>query len=192
MSNFRSQILDITFNGSFPGVDTISLANDVMPGQWVLQEGSVTFSWQEKKGYGLDGASIVATGRELAKPVFIARFWNVADWTNFNDNFRSKYFSKAAYTLAALQTYAIGILHPELNKVGVMYVAPAEIPWFTNNGKGLWTGRVRFIEWRGAPVIAQESPDAALPTAHAPQPSSADNAAAGEAQEINEVKGGRG
>jgi hypothetical protein len=179
------------FPGTFPKKDTITLGSDEMPGSWVLEPGAITFGWQTQQGWGLDGAVIKPTGRHLAHPTFLVRFWDVAAWNAFQP-LRRKYLSKAAYTLAAFKTYAISILHTELNNAGVLFVAPEEVPWFTNTGRGLWVGTVKFIEYTGTPKPVLESPDAVIPAVGAPQPSAADNAKAETALHEAELKGSRG
>jgi hypothetical protein len=155
-----------------------------MPGQWILQAGAKIFGWQEQKGWFLTGASLRPTGDPLVSFSFLVKFWDVRDWNSFQQ-FRTKYLTRPVFTGASVN-YAIGIIHPELNFHGVTQVVPAETPFFTNNGKGLWTGTVKFLQYR-KPVAALESPAAAIPGAAPPTPSANDARNAAKALRASQI-----
>lgn len=161
------------FYTGFPGVNTIALSGEVMPGQWILQPGGKPFGWQEQKGISLTGATLRAIGDPLVHVVFLVKFWTVADWDKFQP-LREKYLVRPAFSTSKAFTYAIGIIHPELNALGIDAIVPEETPFFTNNGKGLWTGNVKLQQYR-KPIAALESPPAVLPAAAKPVPASLDN-----------------
>ena len=174
----------------FPAVDTIILGSNAMPGQWILQPGGKEFGWQIQQGWGLSGATVRPLGDLLPGPIFLVKFWNAMDWDLFQP-FRDKYLSKAVFTVAGAKTYAIGIYHPELAAVGVTSVVPKKVPWFCNNGKGLWTGMVEFLQYR-KPVIVAESPNASIPAAAAPTPSASDQLDAASKLHTAQLQGSRG
>jgi hypothetical protein len=62
---------------------------------------------------------------------------------------------------------------------------------FVNNGKGLWTGTVEFLQYR-APTLAPERPFAPIPPAAAPNPSAADSLEQQQLSAQAQVMGGRG
>lgn len=176
---------------SFPGVNTITLGNSILPGQWILLPGAAEFVFQEQQGIGLSGATLRVIGDKLAHAVFLARFWNVADWDAFQP-IRKKYLTRAVYSQGGGPgTYTIGIVHPELNFLGVTAVALAKTPWFVNAGKGLWTGQVEFIQYR-KPKPALESPDAAIPAAAEPNPVAADAFEQEQLLHQGQIAGARG
>jgi hypothetical protein len=179
----------IAING-FPSVDTIILGGDRMPGQWILQPTSKEYGWQVQKGWALAGATVRPIGDELVSASFLVRFHTAADWAAFQP-FRRRYLAKALFTAGGEATYAIGIVHPELNALGVTAVVPRKVPAFTNNGKGLWTGTVEFLQYRKA-VPVPESPQAAIPAAAAPAPSAADALEQEQQAHQEEVQGARG
>lgn len=152
----------------FPGVNTITLAGKVLPGQWVLQPGASEFVFQEQQGIGLSGATLRVIGDKLAHCVFTAFFWKDSDWDLFQP-IRKQYLTKAVYQQGTAGTYSIGIVHPELNFLGITAVALAKTPWFTRTPQGKWYGSVEFIQYR-KPKPALESPDAAIPAAATPAP----------------------
>jgi hypothetical protein len=174
----------------FPAVDTIVLGQDVMPGQWVALPTKKEFGWIIQKGWGLSGATVRPGGDELIVAPFAVGFWNAADWVAFQP-LRKKYLSKALFSVAGNLTYAIGIVHPELNALGVRSVVPKSVPIFTNNGKGKWIGTVEFLEYR-KPRPALEAPAAAIPAAAAPVPSAQDALEAEVAKHAAELAAARG
>lgn len=146
----------------FPATDTIALGTDVMPGNWILQAPcEKEYGWQIQKGIGLSGATVRPIGDELVVARFLVRFFNSAEWDLFQP-FRAKYLSKPTFSVIGGVGYAIGITHPELNKLGVNAVVPKKQPAFTNSGKGLWIGTVEFLQYR-KPRPALESPNASIP-----------------------------
>jgi hypothetical protein len=177
---------------AFPGVNTISLGGSVLPGKWSLMPGGAEFIFQEQQGIGLDGASLRIIGAKLAYPSFVAEFWKVADWDAFQP-LRKKFLTKAVYAQLGSQgtTYAIGIVHPELNFLGITSVVLAKAPWFVNVGKGRWVGQVDFKQYRPSKV-APESPDAAIPAAAEPAPSAQDAFEQEQLLHRSQTQGARG
>lgn len=157
----------------FPGVNTISLGESELPGQWILQPGAAEFVFQEQQGIGLSGATLRVIGDKLAHATFLAIFWKESDWDRFQP-IRKKYLTRAVYKQGTAGSYAIGIKHPELNFLGIVSVALAKTPWFTRTPQGKWYGQVEFIQYR-KPKPALESPDAAIPAAAEPNPSAQDS-----------------
>jgi hypothetical protein len=175
---------------SFPAVDTIRIGADVMPGNWILLPTFKEFGWQIQKGWALTGATVRPIGDELVVAPFLVRFFRAQDWAAFQP-FRMKYLQKAVFKVAGNLTYALGIVHPELNALGVTSVVPRRVPAFTNNGKGLWTGHVEFLQYR-KPQAALEAPNASIPAAAAPQPSAADALEQEQLAHQAQIAGARG
>jgi len=170
--------------------ESIWLGQDLQPGQWILAPGGKEFGWQEQKGWLLTGASLLPIGDPLVPFEFLVKFWRVKDWDYFQQ-FRKKYLTRPAYSPAGNATYAIGIIHPELNAVGISSCVPVITPFFTNNGKGLWTGVVKFKQYRKA-QIAMERPRAIIPAAAAPNPAASDALEREQLTHTSQILGGRG
>lgn len=175
---------------TFPAVDTIKLGGDTMPGQWILQPTAKEYGWQIQKGWGQAGASVMPVGDELVVATFLVRFHRAHDWAAFQP-YRMKYLQKALVQRGGQATYALSIEHPELQALGVVAVVPRKTPVFTNNGKGLWTGTVEFLQFRLAKPMP-EQPRAQIPAAPEPTPSSEDALNQAGAAHQDEVEGARG
>lgn len=174
----------------FPFQDTIVLGVDMMPGVWWLLPGAKEFGWQQQKGTGLTGASLLPIGDPLVEASFLVKFFAPADWTKFQP-FRIKYLTKPVFNPATRVAAAIGIKHRELNALGVTVVVPKKTPWFTNVGKSLWVGQVDFIQYR-PPRLAKEAPRNVYAPETGAQPSAADVVDQANATNKAGIRGARG
>jgi hypothetical protein len=182
---------ELGLSSGFPSVDTIKLGPDVMPGQWILQPCAREFLIQIQQGWGLDGASSRLAGAQVVDSIqFLARFWTASDWDAFQP-LRRKYLLKPAYSVAGNKNYAIGILHPELQAIGVAAVLVKRTPVFTNTGKGLWVGIVEFSEFK-PPKPTPEFSQVAIPAAAEPQPSAQDALEQEMLTHQGQIQGARG
>jgi hypothetical protein len=154
--------MTIPFAPGFPSVDSISINGVPAPGQWILQPCQKVFGWQIQQGYALSGATVFPKGDELVVAPFLIRLWDPADYPLFVE-FAARFLKKPVFSIG-LTTFAIGLYHPELIRLGVRAVVVQKEPALTNNGKGLWTGTAEFLQYR-KPVIAAGKPKAAIPAA---------------------------
>lgn len=150
----------------FPAQDTISLNGIEMPGQWILQPTSKVYGWQIQQGFALSGATVFPKGDELVVAPFLVKIWDPDDFFIF-DIARTQLLKKAVFSVGGVASYALGISHKELNALGVTAVVVRKTPAMTNNGRGLWSGTVEFLQYR-KPIPALSKPNAAIPGAKAP------------------------
>ncbi len=157
----------------FPAVDTITVAGGPAPGKWTLVRGSKVYGWQERKGFGQSGATVVPTGDELVKPEFHVEFFDPKDWLLFQA-FRAQYLKKALVGVpGAPGALALGIDHPELKALGCTSVVVQEVEAFKNDGFGVWAGNIKFLQYR-PPQLALSKPDSAIPDLISPRPTAQD------------------
>lgn len=158
---------------SLPGVDTISIGVIPAPGQWILQPCSREFGWQINKGFALSGASVFPTGDELLVAPFLIKIWTDAQYDLFVP-FAAQFLKKAVISPGGgFTAFAMGITHPELQRLGIQSFVVKKHPVLTRNEKGLWTGVAEFLEYR-KPVPALGKPNAAIPGAATPVPTATD------------------
>lgn len=159
---------------SFPGVDSITLANVQAPGKWTLMRGPKQYGWEVRKGTYLSGATVIPTGDELVEAEFLVEIWDPLDFVAFRA-FRASYLKKPLIGVAGAPTAAaLGIDHPELQDLGVASVVVREVNPVTNDGFGVWTTTVKFLQYR-PPQPALGRPDATIPDAAPPVPTAQDN-----------------
>jgi hypothetical protein len=157
----------------FPAADTINIGGSTAPGKWRLIEATKQYGWDIRKGQALDGATVVPTGDELIVAKFEVTLWDEAQFAPFY-LLRTTYLRKALRkTSGSLNTWAIGVDHPELGALGAGDFVVKEITPLVNNGNGLWTCTVTFLQYR-KPKAALSKPDAAIPAAAAPMPTAQD------------------
>lgn len=159
---------------AFPAVDTITIANVQAPGKWSLVRGPKVYGWEIRKGMYLSGATVVPTGDDLVEPEFLVEIWDPVDYIAFKA-FRAAYLKKALIGVAgAPVASALGINHPELQELGCSSVVVKEINPMLNDGTGVWTSTVKFLQYR-PPQPALGKPDATIPDAAPPAPTAQDN-----------------
>lgn len=157
----------------FPAQDTITIASAPAPGKWTLQKADKEYGWQIRKGFGNSGATVVPTGDELVEPEFLVEFWDPEDWVLFQP-FRALYLKKALVGVpGSPSSMALGIDHPELKAQGCTSVVVRKVSIFKNDGFGVWSGTVLFLQYR-PPQLALSKPAAAIPDVGTPRPTAQD------------------
>lgn len=100
--------------------------------------------WDEKKGYGQSGDTIVYTGDGRAKPVIKCFAWTAAHFEAW-----------AAWDAAVLEAPPNGakpkakdIRHPELNRLGINSVVVEDDTQWEQTGHGMWTREIKLQQYR--------------------------------------------
>lgn len=159
---------------AFPAVDSITLANVQAPGKWTLLRAPKVYGWEVRKGMYLSGATVIPTGDDLVEAEFLVEIWDPIDFVAFKA-FRAAFLKKALVGVAgAPVATALGIDHPELQELGCSSVVVREINPVLNDGFGVWTTTVKFLQYR-PPQPALGRPDATIPDNAPPVPTAQDN-----------------
>jgi hypothetical protein len=155
--------------GGFPVADTITVAGLPAPGKWTLQKGDKEYGWQIRQATAMTGATVVPIGDPLVEPEFLIEFWDPLDYQAFK-LFRTTYLKKPLVAVTGSPTgLALGIDHPELKELGVSSVVVKTITPVLNDGYGVWSCKVKFLQYR-KPLPALSKPDAAIPDNGVPRP----------------------
>lgn len=160
---------------AFPAVNSITLAGQTMAGRWTLTDCDKVFGWQIQKAFGLSGAGVFPIGDELVVAKFEVAIWTDADMRRFLQQRKLLLNKPVVVVKGTVSTKALKIGHPELVKLGVDSVVMKSISALRNDGTGLWTCSVEFLQFR-APVLASNKPSGVIPDAHKPQPTAQDAA----------------
>ena len=159
-------------SASFPEQDYLIIGGERSPGLAIITGGNKAFGWQVNKGTYLSGATVVPTGDELAEFTVQFILHDENDYPLW-EAYAKKYFAKALFKVpgSADTTYALGIKHPILNgpPLNIDKVVVKKITPMLNDGTGLWTATVDFLQYR-KPVPALGKPPAAIPSAATPKP----------------------
>lgn len=160
--------------------ESMTLAGQALPGQWLLTDLTRVFAWDQRKGYGLSGSYVVPLGDPLCEFTFDGKIWTSADAGNYRKLLKTILRKPAGLNMGASNSFAaMGISQPQVNDMGitavvVTSVTPLMNPLVTSGGKGAWTFRVKFLEFR-APLPAIGIPKTIIPDKAPPSPTAVDN-----------------
>lgn len=157
---------------SFPAVDTIIVGGFVLPGRWDV-EARRMWKWAYAIPAGFDGVSFTSVQTPPAEIKATGTFWTDEQWTLFKQ-FDSQIFKKPAKTLgllggATLASFALGVTHPELERLDITAVLVEEVKSLRQTAGGLWVGEVTMLEWRKGKPLPQP-PKTKIPSVSAPLP----------------------
>lgn len=156
MSNFSISPFANPFT-SFPVVDSFSLMGAVLPGQWRLQKATRHWEWAYVVGPGYIGATYTSVSGPPVNIEFRGEFWNPVDWATFKqiDALILKSPAKGVgLTGSQLSSLALGVTHPELQRLGVNSVVLFEKEPLIQEAGGKWVTHLRFLEWTRALKLA--------------------------------------
>lgn len=122
--------------------------------------------WDERRGYGLSGATVVFRGIGLSEFKARLRLYNSQDWSNWHA-FRGLLQRPPTPTPSATSVQrpprvvprALDIQHPLLEDLGIRSVVVVNVLQPEQTGNGEWTIEIVFKEFR-RPVVALSRPDA--------------------------------
>lgn len=156
-------------------VDWVSIGGQKSPGIATVKGGASLRDWEQRKGYGLSGASSVYTGDSLSDFEIEFKIWDNAD-------LRGSMFTEWYLFAQVLRKVPRGkrpksftIFHPMLAEVGITRAVVTKVGQFSQDKDGIFTKTVNFLEYREpTPILAK--PKGAIPNAAEP-PADATSAA---------------
>ena len=143
--------------------DYILLAHRKSPGIAEVVGASSVRNWDERKGYGLDGAFAVYRGRGLTKFSVVIRLYSEQDWADW---YAWKTIVDRVPTKRGGTSPAAGYLdieHPILEALGVKAAAVQELMQPEQTDDGEWTIEIKFLEAR-FPKFALATPEGSAAT----------------------------
>jgi len=136
-------------------VDFIVLSGVRSPGICELEKASSPRRWDERRGFGLSGATTIFRGVALSHFVAKFRLYSAEDWAGW-----STFSTMLARPPVGERPRALEIVHPILEDLGISAVGVEELKQPIQTGHGEWTVEVLFIEYRKlAPALS--APDGA-------------------------------
>ena len=163
-------------------VDYVLLASQKTPGIATVEGFGSPRKWDERKGYGTSGTTIVYTGDDLSKgsvkiKLYTPQHWS--DWYTFKPIVDKP--PKGA------KPKAIDIWHPHLQDLGVTSVVVEDLIQPIQTADGEWTIEIKLIQYRAPkPAIAVPSGSTTKPPA-AETPSPADKMIADLTNQVNQL-----
>jgi hypothetical protein len=158
----------VTFEG--PTINGIP-----MPGQWLLVAATREFGWQEQRLGFMSGATLVPIGDPLASFEYAIRIWENGAALLYRQLLGTLLKKPAVALPGVPAAAALGIHDPALKDIGVtscvvLRVTPLFNPLVESGGRGPWTARIAFKEFR-KPLPAIPIPNQAIPDPGAVTPS---------------------
>lgn len=127
--------------------DTLLLGGKETPGVAEVSGADRPYKIDEKDGPGTEGAILTYRGKRLAKFTVKLKFWLVTggdddqldEWDRFRPTLEQAANKKGVT--------ALDVVHPALNDLGIKSVICDKIGQLVNEGKGLWSVTLSFIEY---------------------------------------------
>lgn len=154
----------------FPAQDYVTIGFDRSPGKVTVIHGSIPSDWDERKGYGLTGATLWPKGDSLGTFDLLFELWDEGDYGPYQ-TFYNKYFAPEVklITPGSLSPAALTIFHPVLAQAGLQECVVTGREPFLKDEFGLWSQRISFKRYR-KPKPAKTPPTAVIPAIATPLP----------------------
>ncbi len=134
-------------------VDYVILGGQRSPGLAEISDASSPRRWDERKGYGLSGSTVVFRGIGLAKPILTLRLYSAEDFAAWES-----WRPLVARPPLGSRPRALDIWHPFLEEAGIGSVVVEDVSQPVQSGDGEWTITIKLIEYR-RPKLTLARPD---------------------------------
>ncbi len=144
----------MTFNPIDDPVDHILLANTRSPGLATIDGASTPRQWDQRRGYGLTGSTVIYRGNRLSPFVVQLKLLTTQDWEDWED-FR-QIVQRAP---AGERSRAMDIWHPILVDLGIVSVVIEDVTQPRKDGDtNVWLIDIKCLEFR-LPVFDLAQPE---------------------------------
>lgn len=148
----------MTWNPIAEPVDFVILAGQRTPGIAEVQGFRSPRNWDERRGYGLSGATLRFRGVGLASGKLIIRLTTEQDWADWE-----AFAPVVKRPPVGERAHALDISHPILEQLDIRAVVVTDVAQPEQDDKGVWTITIELKEYR-RPVIQLSTPDGAATT----------------------------
>lgn len=131
------------FNPISEPVNYIILAGSRSPGLCDVTEAASQRRWDERRGFGLSGATSVFRGVALAHPVVTFRLYSEQDWLEW-----ALFALLLVKPPPMVRPRAMEIWHPILEDLDIKAVGVEKLDQPIQTGDGEWSIKCKFIEYR--------------------------------------------
>lgn len=133
----------MSFDPTAQVVSYILLAGVKSPGICEIEGASSARTWDERRGYGLSGATCIFRGVRLAHFKANIRLYSEVDWLGW-----SQFAPLLKRPPVGERPKQLEIWHPILEDLGIVAVGVEELHQPQQTGDGEWTVVIEFIEYR--------------------------------------------
>lgn len=143
----------MSFNPIGASIDYVTIAGQRTPGIAEIQGASSPRRWDQRRGYGLSGATVIFRGLTLAQFKILLRLYTEQDWQDW-ESFRP-IVQRPPF---GERPRALDIAHPILADLNITSVVVEDLLQPAQTEDGVWTVEIRLLEYR-RPTIALSRPD---------------------------------
>lgn len=138
-----------TWNPIEEPVDTVLIGGEQTPGIADVEDAGSPRDWDERRGRGLSGASLVFHGLPLATFKVLIRLYTVADWAAWH-----AFAPRLQRPPTGERGQALDITHPLLEEVGIRSFVVKNLLAPKQTRDGEWTIEIQCQEYRApAPAL---------------------------------------
>jgi hypothetical protein len=155
-----------------PYADTIVIGGTPCPGKVTITGGNKAFRWQVNLAPWTSGATVNPLGDDIIEFDVLVQLWTARHWQDWQ-TFAKSYLSTAVVSApGGVTSLALSIQHPILNAppLSLDHVLVKRMTPMVNDGTGLWSCTISFMQFRPQTKPAKSRPNAAIPAAAKPQP----------------------
>jgi hypothetical protein len=124
-------------------VDFATVGGRRTPGLCDIEGAGSPRRWDERRGYGLSGATLVYRGLALASFTTKLRLYSPEDWQAWHD-----FAPVVSRPPTGERAQALDIVHPILEEVGIRSAVVEDVLAPRQTGEGEWTVEIRWKEFR--------------------------------------------
>jgi hypothetical protein len=141
--------------------DYILLAGVRSPGVCIIRGAGSPRHWDEREGYGTSGATTVWMGAKLARFEVELQITELSDLIDF-----APFALLLVRPPAGIPPIAYGISHPLLNlpPISISDVVIEDVSQWEEDEYGLFTMKIKFLEYKRPMAALAASPAAAIPS----------------------------
>jgi hypothetical protein len=139
-------------------IDKAVVAGRETPGLVEIIGASAPRRWDERKGYGLSGATVVYRGQGLAKFTVRLRLYTTQDWDDWH-----AWKSLVAAPPPGKRAKALDIVHPLLADLEITAIVVNEVMQPEQSEDGVWQIDIKVTQFR-SPKFSLAKPEAAQAT----------------------------
>lgn len=129
------------------------------PGLCDIEGAGSPRQWDERRGYGVSGATLVYRGLRLASFALKLRLYSPEDWQGWHD-----FAPTVSRPPTGERAQALDIVHPILEEVGIRSAVVEDVLAPQQTGDGEWTVEIRMREFRRPEVTTAAVTDSATST----------------------------
>ena len=133
----------MAFDPTKAPVDYILLAGKKSPGIAEIDRASSLRTWDERRGYGLSGATTIFRGVRLAHFIVRLRLYTAVDFASW-----AEFAVLVQRPPTGERPRQLEIWHPILEDLGITAVGVEELGQPVQTRDGEWTIEIKFIEYR--------------------------------------------